>query len=509
MHRMTDHQPEKMDLGPGPSKLGRRGDPRMHKAVRARLENPELSLLEALRFGGFVFPVDCSKADDASITDLDGVTLGQRKNQLSRRCRLARQGRGSKQTLTSDTSSPHSSPGSSAAMRDESVISPSELQDMMIPVDDKPQTSERERSASLGSVGGSWPLPGQHHSPEETQHARFAKFHPEYQPLVIPPHIAPSASMSNVPGSKTLFSGSTGTAGSLFQPGAAATTRPAPNANPILSSSLSSTLGGVRPSLHNSSINQHHHHASGVAIASLSKTAASMGLSLEQLAMTLASSSLESLQQLSASTNIPNLPKPQTAEERERLALGMIQFETRALLCKCMMQVGYELHEAREGTPTYFEMALKAWRREQQYLKQHAPSTRDVTVGEEVMKAPDDVTTATKQQSHDHAPTGSEACFHGNHLHDLEGKCGHKPIVHKPVDGPAHVDFLVGNKVECYRDTPVGNANATTVWPSKYKCFQLDCPSEEAHRVCRCGFVGCLHNISAIILTYSPALLLP
>ena len=68
------------------SKLGRKGDPRMHRAVAARLENPEISLFEALQIGGFQYPTN----DDSSIMDAEKVTLGQRKNQLSRRLRLAR-----------------------------------------------------------------------------------------------------------------------------------------------------------------------------------------------------------------------------------------------------------------------------------------------------------------------------------------------------------------------------------------------------------------------------------
>ena len=70
-------------------KSGRRGDPRMHKAVSARLANHTLPLLDALREGGFDFPADAGT--DTSIVDADGVTLAQRKNQLSRRVRMAKQ----------------------------------------------------------------------------------------------------------------------------------------------------------------------------------------------------------------------------------------------------------------------------------------------------------------------------------------------------------------------------------------------------------------------------------
>jgi hypothetical protein len=67
-------------------RLGRKGDPRMHKALEARLHNPDISHVDALIAGGFDIPADCTN-DDAII---DGVTLSQRKNQLSRRLRNAR-----------------------------------------------------------------------------------------------------------------------------------------------------------------------------------------------------------------------------------------------------------------------------------------------------------------------------------------------------------------------------------------------------------------------------------
>ncbi len=74
------------------SSKGRHGDPRMHRAVAARLLNPELSLLESLLEGGFTFPegTEGSGKSDRNIHDSDGVLLCQRKNQLSRRLRLAK-----------------------------------------------------------------------------------------------------------------------------------------------------------------------------------------------------------------------------------------------------------------------------------------------------------------------------------------------------------------------------------------------------------------------------------
>jgi hypothetical protein len=76
---------KKSKLSYVPSKLGRKGDPRMHKALKARLDNPTLSLLDALVSGGFEF----FRKNGISY-DKDNVQLGQRKNQLSRRLRLYR-----------------------------------------------------------------------------------------------------------------------------------------------------------------------------------------------------------------------------------------------------------------------------------------------------------------------------------------------------------------------------------------------------------------------------------
>ena len=76
----------------GSNSVGRRGDPRMHRAVAARRANPSMSLLEALIVGGFKFSngTDGRGKSDRNVYDSDNVLLCQRKNQLSRRLRLAR-----------------------------------------------------------------------------------------------------------------------------------------------------------------------------------------------------------------------------------------------------------------------------------------------------------------------------------------------------------------------------------------------------------------------------------
>lgn len=68
--------------------LGRKGDQRMHKAVAVRLANPDMSLLNALQYGGFEFPITENVKSKRMIQDSNRVMLCQRKNQLSRRLRL-------------------------------------------------------------------------------------------------------------------------------------------------------------------------------------------------------------------------------------------------------------------------------------------------------------------------------------------------------------------------------------------------------------------------------------
>merc|ERR1712151_224246 len=85
------------------NRKGRKGDPRMHRAVAARMADPTMTLLDALRAGGFNYPLAPPNSKDEgdgmntnsmyNVEDEEGVQLGQRKNQLSRRLRqLIRKG---------------------------------------------------------------------------------------------------------------------------------------------------------------------------------------------------------------------------------------------------------------------------------------------------------------------------------------------------------------------------------------------------------------------------------
>jgi hypothetical protein len=55
------------------------------------------------------------------------------------------------------------------------------------------------------------------------------------------------------------------------------------------------------------------------------------------------------------------------------------------------------------------------------------------------------MTKATDALNNDSACSGG-VC----HVHQLEGKCGHKAILHKPENGPVHIDFVAGDVIkEC------------------------------------------------------------
>merc|ERR1712086_636875 len=81
--------PKKKATAGNKRKCGASGDPRMNRAVQAKLDNPNLSLVTALMKGGFVFN-DMANSPEVSLSDVrdtDNITVYQRRNQLLRRLR--------------------------------------------------------------------------------------------------------------------------------------------------------------------------------------------------------------------------------------------------------------------------------------------------------------------------------------------------------------------------------------------------------------------------------------
>ena len=81
--------PKKKAAAGNKRKSGVSGDPRMNRAVQAKLDSPNLPLVIALVKGGFVFN-DMANSPEVSLSDVrdtDNITVYQRRNQLLRRLR--------------------------------------------------------------------------------------------------------------------------------------------------------------------------------------------------------------------------------------------------------------------------------------------------------------------------------------------------------------------------------------------------------------------------------------
>lgn len=432
------------------SRLGRKGDPRMHKAVAARLADPDLSLIDALRIGGFEYPSEVN--DDNYILEKDTVSLGQRKNQLSRRCRLAKQqGGGSTRTARSrksDNTMKQSSTDYSTSERR------GQKRHLTLPEDDVD---------------------------EEGGQQRMAKYHPQYHPIIVPP--AAHVSLANVSQPQQADE-------------ASSAAWPAPASHSDL---LMSVAGGAHQQTLLESLNHPNqtHHPSGVAVASLNATASSVGLTLEQLAVSL--SSTTNLAKVLADQSIPEI--------KQDLALNLYSAECKTLYQRCMLLAGYNLEDTKGTSLAYKEFAYKAWSAEGKRLEKQvgrmdslASSTESQTDSEKVSAANLDENQAAKKCCNGNTngdccntnekccsgtPNDEKTCFDGRHVHRLEGKCGHKAIIHQPDNGPAHVDFVVDGKVECYEGIKPAGSNVA-MWPSRYNCEELACPTDEnAHKVRR------------------------
>lgn len=464
------------------SKLGRKGDARMHKAVAARLANPDLSLFDALGIGGFDYPSN----DDSSIMDAEKVTLGQRKNQLSRRLRLARKN-------CTDVKPDHKSslPTLSGAH--------STTQD---------QESKPSKPSNIGALALQMKRDGpvlngfsddddEDEIDVQSKRPRIAKYHPEYAPLFVPPSVSvrnPFSSTDVAKHSRNSSQPHGYSAGTYAPNPPPRDSRNVASFNPSLgvgtasfdqSPLLSQPLGNVFNSNHNSQPR-----VSAVAMSSLAASAQAVGLTLEQLAMSL-------------SSNPANLTKiilgvddSATAKKQEVLALHLYEVESKALYSKCMLTAGMDPKRCQQSSEEYLNFALKAWQaegRRLQGLMRSNPTIRDPPI------EPD--TDASDSQGNRYATTSSRGsastsenpdsipgrakanekdssnCENsdGFHVHRLDGQCGHKAIIHHPKDGVAHIDFVIGEVVECYHGIEPIHKNNESKWPSRYKCKEMEC----------------------------------
>lgn len=98
----------------------------------------------------------------------------------------------------------------------------------------------------------------------------------------------------------------------------------------------------------------------GAAIESLTLTAQSVGLSIEQLAAA-----------LSSSPNLKALSTEQGNQDSQKdLALSLYRTESLALYRRCMLLAGFDVDAIEETSPEYLQFAFKAWQEEGKRLQE-------------------------------------------------------------------------------------------------------------------------------------------
>ena len=501
------------------SKLGRRGDPRMHKAVAARLVNVDMPLIKALLVGGFTFPLlddeghpkdrNVAKIDDANVADAEGVSLAQRKNQLSRRIRIAReniQKDGGDMSAYTDVlegtplATSAKVPVKVAATSEaelKALLRTSEAQKQMdILMKERPDAMEfasrgNENGAGMGNNlgqqgSGQYPFLSTHQQAPSSMIAGLPDSAPEV--LIEDPDddmigLAISGGSHRRAKDHPMFAqyqaSLTGGATSTASAGLAALG--------AVAHAHSAVTGTADDSKSKKSIKTD----------SLSLAAASMGISPEMISMMIAKNEIN----VSASTNekqaddkdgpitIPNNEEGNTAksdssknsaaddeaanvvsnstdsadpeqeaaaidEAKLKIALNVYQTEHSTLLKRCLMVAGFDSSRSEECDPLYIQFAERCAQAEHRRL---------------------------------HRLT---LCFQGRHVHRLDGRCGHKAVLHHPAGDPhPHVDFIVNGKVECFRNKKVPKSadGNEALWPSKFSCDDAGCSD---HTGCHHGEKG-------------------
>lgn len=461
-------------------------------------------MFDALIAGGFHY----ATAEDATAVDHEGVTLGQRKNQLSRRLRMVRkhgpgsggdgggggrgmEGGGSDTQSVMDGSVGLNATGSGACL---STNAQHDLQRLMQQQQQQHGGDDRRLPMATDNNNNNNKLAARALQMKQEQsgigefsdddnvdgaedHAikkpRIAKFHPDFAPIFVPPQssvraaFTPKAAFNTEPNAtqQTPIDGTT----------TATTTMPAAiiSAHTTL---FSQQLANPFAQPHN------HNRPSAVAISSLTHSAQAVGLTLEQLAINLAADSTTVAKILAENASSDAVTK------KVKLALRLFEMDVKTLYSTSMLRAGFDPRDCQVNTLPYQEFAQKAWEREAARLKSSG-MTWEISLAD-LEKQPDLSDDSEDEHSHSHGShshDGGKKCAavdcDSRHIHRIDGQCGHKAIIHKPKQGYAHIDFVVGDKVECYHGIEPFGKNSETAWPSRYKCREAGahghCGSEQ------------------------------
>ncbi len=467
------------------SKLGRRGDPRMHKAVAARLKNPNLTLLDALREGGFNYPQEALNM--GTFSDADNIQLCQRKNQLSRRLRFARRRTPRMDKENAEGTDDTSDCGSSVSWKERknsSGITPRKRKeiedDQVLPSNNKNDHNNNNQSnlqdfyfptlpVVATKCNNSLPIPPPpiHISCPNRQKVQTTTDNP----LPLASKVTPSSNNEN---------------GQLSHR----------NMDHIIHDKLEHRdppqLIFTNQDCNTSSGESHHNHPN-TNITHLTTKNAIHNIKTEDLSI----DKNEHFNEL--------CPPDFVMDSKTKNALSYFRAEISSLLKKSMLSAGFEGTQTDECDSSYINFAGTALRIEMTRIERLSSLSSLMKASKDTPETNSKISSDTMNEDHPHNHTTkgdhtscsshhhnhthdhddisnqkqntakTQNCFEGRHVHRLEGKCGHKAIIHKPENGPAHVDFVVNGRVECYQGLkPVGkDVSDIPLWPSKYSCAQL------------------------------------
>mmetsp|Transcript_3120 Transcript_3120/g.4555 ORF Transcript_3120/g.4555 Transcript_3120/m.4555 type:complete len:810 (-) Transcript_3120:492-2921(-) len=571
-----------------PSKLGRKGDPRMHRALKARLDNPKLSLLDALTQGGFEF-----HWKDGISYDSDNVQLGQRKNQLSRRLRLYKQNQNHNKVEELEKRV------NSALCKQNQHESSKDNDD-----NNDDDMAARKRKVSDGNNSGNDTF---HHTHQAAPYFQYRNDlgnkdnYGEIMKMMMSQMSGIQPQCTFQPNNFDQSSFHYQNRHDFYNVMKGAQGREPPTVEHVSNLQQNQQqMNPFHPFVHNFAMNSSKNSAVGAAEGSQGSTSSSVEQpSTDPLSKT----DLHNYQQENntismnnshtSSTIMPQIPRDKIQRLHE--ALNLYRIDSSALMKRCMLSAGFTHQETEECDEMYVlfgELAVQGEQKrigrirskmsggsqqqqqQQQPVMMPSPATMMGTTGSPSMESmleminrvknsrnfgtavsPDTPATtvtntsgnnvnavlakrsssmdnysdssntngnsmnasktdrvaqkssleqrscshSTNHKHHDNSSVSSQSnsintqggrtketanlCVN-QHIHRLEGKCGHRAIIHKPADGNPHIDFVVDGKIECYENCQPMMSDSTAFWFSKFKCDKNhNCHDHDANLV--------------------------
>jgi hypothetical protein len=432
---------------------GRKGDARYHRAVAFRLQNPSCSLYDALVAGGFAYPQCIDKSNDADVVDRENVTLAQRKNQLSRRLRAAQQqqfkkqnGFGKKRRMT-DTGTPP-------------------LSESFINTFVSHEVCQQSRSSGLEGTTARAPAISTLETDDERSHnavdVRFMAGTTRDQDLVAANDELPHGSDSR----DLLEQKAPASSASL------ASTTPCSKRGHVHSNQPVGPIAAVATpeENHDGPPQESKDPRFSLALALFRNECAAMysrvmllagfndGEATDPLSPVYRSfvkqAWVQEHQRFQHMADPPSLHQHVNDGERNDGAQEM-QPQTGSINnpgssienSDCPVNGRCDQKSVCSGkTENVIEVGARKTRRKKTHREGAFVPREKGLDSLDPCNAPSD--------SASHAPSaGGHAPCHmddGRHIHRLDGKCGHAALLHQPQEGAPHIDFLIGDKVECY-----------------------------------------------------------